>query len=263
MAQIREAAPMRMGGADVGSIDDLAAVMKTHLDRFDREGDHRAAFLRVYRQMTLAAGERLRQPFFLDPPWVERVAIRFGLYYFDALARFERGESPPPAWGYAFDIAKKKRAFLLQDILLGMNAHINNDLPLVVAEILRAEGDDQAILKTVRRRFDHDQINRVLHDVIPAVQDEIAAHYGRLVRPLGRLLGDLDQQLTTYGLKTWRNQVWRNARFLLAAETDRERQLVVHFIEQDALAIAREIYRFAPLRLLRPLARLMRRWRLC
>jgi len=252
-----------MGGADVSSIGDLAAVMRTHLDRFDRKGDHRAAFLRVYHRMTLAAGERLHQPFFLDPPWVERVAIRFGWYYFDALERFERGDAPPPAWAYAFRIAHEKRAFLLQDILLGMNAHINNDLPLVVAELLRAEGDDQAVFKTVRRRFDHDQINRVLHDVIPAVQDEIAAHYGRLIRPLGRLLGNLDQQLTTYGLKTWRDRVWRNARCLLAAETDRERALVVHFIEQDALTIAREIYRFAPLRLLRPLARLMRRWRLC
>nr|WP_245302457.1 DUF5995 family protein [Symbiobacterium terraclitae] len=252
-----------MGGADVGSIDDLAAVLKAQLDRFDRAGDHRAAFLRVYHRMTLEVRDRLRRPFFLDPPWVERVAIRFGWYYFDSLERFERGSSPPPAWEYAFRIAQQKRAFLLQDILLGMNAHINNDLPLVVAEILRAEGDEQAIFKTVRRRFDHDQINRVLHDLIPAVQDEIAAHYGRLVRPLGRLLGDLDQQLTTYGLKTWRDRVWRNARCLLAAETDRERELVVRFIEEDALAIAREIYRFAPLRLLRPLARLMRRWRLC
>ncbi len=253
---------MRMGGAEVNGIDDLAAVMDVHLARFDRDGDHRAAFLRVYRHMTLAVRERLRRPFFLDPAWVERVAVRFGWYYFDALERFERGDDPPPAWAYAFDIAARKRAFLLQDILLGMNAHINNDLPLVVAEILRAEGDERSVFETVRRRFDHDQINRVLHDVIPGVQDEVARHYGRLIRPLGRLMGDLDRQLTTYGLKTWRDQVWRNARCLLAAADEEERQLVIRFIQQDALHLAREIYRFAPLRLLRPLARWMRRWRL-
>jgi len=260
---IQDTAWMRMGGRDVASIDDLVAVLQHHLDRFDRQGDHRAAFLRVYRRMTEEVRELLRRPFFLDPPWVERVAIRFGWYYFDALDRFERGNQPPPAWEYAFTVAKEKRAFLLQDILLGMNAHINNDLPLVVAEILRAEGDERAVFRTVRRRFDHDQINRVLHDVIPAVESEIADHYGRLIRPLGRLLGDLDRQLTTYGLKTWRDRVWRNARCLLAAETDREWALVVRFIQQDALDLAREIDRFPPLRLLRPLARRMRRWRLC
>lgn len=254
---------MQMGGAEVNSIDDLAAVMEAHLTRLDRDGDHRAAFLRVYRHMTLAVRERLRQPFFLDPAWVERVAVRFGWYYFDALARFERGEDPPPAWAYAFEIAARKRAFLLQDILLGMNAHINNDLPLVVAEILRAEGDEQSVFRTVRRRFDHDQINRVLHDIIPAVQDEIARHYGRLIRPLGWLMGDLDRNLATYGLKTWRDRVWRNARCLLAADGDRERALVIRFIEQDALSTAREIYQFTPLRLLRPIARWMRRLRLC
>jgi len=254
---------MRMGGAEVNSIDELAAVMDVHLERFDRTGDHRAAFLRVYRRMTLAVRERLRRPFFLDPAWVERVAVRFGWCYFDALERYERGGDPPPAWACAFDIAARKRAFLLQDIVLGMNAHINNDLPLVVAEILRSEGDEQSVSRMVRRRFDHDQINRVLHDVIPAVQDEISRHYGRLIRPLGLLLGDLDRNLTTYGLKTWRDRVWRNARCLLAAGDDRERDLVIRFIEQDALSVAREIYQFTPLRLLRPLAPWMRRWRLC
>lgn len=253
---------MRMGGAEVNSIADLVAVMDAHLARFDRDGDHRAAFLRVYRRMTQAVRERLRSPFFLDPAWVERVAVRFGWYYFDALERFERGGQPPPAWAYAFEAAARKRAFLLQDILLGMNAHINNDLPLVVAEILRAEGDEESVFRTVRRRFDHDQINRVLHDVIPAVEDEIARHYGRLVRPLGRLLGDLDRNLATYGLKTWRDRVWRNARCLLAAADEGERSLVVRFIEQDALVLAREIDQFAPFRFLRPLARWTRRWRL-
>ena len=254
---------MKIGGAEVECIDDLIEVMTERLASFDKARDHRAAFLRVYRRMTCAARDHLRQPFFLDPPWVERVAIRFAWYYFDALDRFERGDSPPPAWGCAFDIARRKRAFLLQDILLGMNAHINNDLPLVVAEILRGEKDETSVFRTVRRRFDHDQINRILYEVIPAVEDEVAVHYGRLVRPLGRVMGTLDQQLATYGLKTWRDTVWRNARFLLAAESEREQGLIRHFLEQDALALAKEIWRFPLLRVFRPLAPLMRRMRLC
>lgn len=252
-----------MGGAHVASLSDLIAVMSAHLERFDRTGDHRGAFLRVYRRMTATVTERLTAQYFLDPAWVERVAIRFAWYYFDALERFEQGGSPPPAWAYAHTVAVRKQGFLLQDVLLGMNAHINNDLPLVAAEILRGEQDERSVFRTVRRRFDHDQINRVLHEVIPAVEAEIAASYGRLLLSLGRVMGDLDQTLATFGLKTWRDNVWRNARFLLAAESEAERAMIIHFIQQDALRVAKEIERFPILRWCRPLAPRMRRWRLC
>lgn len=129
------------------------------------------------------------------------MAIRFAGYYFDALDRFERGAEPPPAWAYAFHVAVRRQGFLLQDVLLGMNAHVNNDLPLVVAEILRGEQDETSVFRTVRRRFDHDQINRILHQVIPTAEAEIAQCYGLWVLPLGRMMGTLDQTLSTFGLK--------------------------------------------------------------
>lgn len=254
---------MEMARQHVMCLDDLLSVMSTHLERFDAAGDHRCAFLRVYRQMTASVKERLTGSFFLDPAWVERVAIRFAWYYFDALDRFEQGGSPPPPWAYAHTVAVRKQGFLLQDILLGMNAHINNDLPLVAAEILRGDLDERSVFRTVRRRFDHDQINRVLHEVIPAVEAEIARCYGRWILPLGRVMGTLDQTLATFGLKTWRDNVWRNARFLLAAENEAERAMVIHFIQQDTLRVAKEIEQFPLLRWCRPLAPQMRRWRLC
>jgi len=253
---------MQIGRVDVVNLTQLVDLMGEHLRQFEQQEDHRAAFLRVYRHMTSTVIDRLSHPFFLDAPWVERVAIRFAWYYFDALDRFEQQTGPPPAWERAFSVAVRKQAFLLQDILLGMNAHINNDLPLVVAELLRSEEDEQSVFRTVRRRFDHDQINRVLHEVIPSVEVDLARSYGRLILPLGRVMGNLDQTLAAFGLKTWRDNVWRNARFLLAARTEPEQRTVIHFIQQDALRIATEIERFPLLRWCRPLAPLMRRWRL-
>lgn len=251
-----------MSGTAAPSLAALLERMHRRLAAFDAAGDHRGAFLRVYATMTGSVRERMGQGFFLDPPWIERVALRFGWWYFDALDRYDRGTGPPPAWAYAFDTATRRRGFLLQDILLGMNAHINNDLPLVVAGILRDEGEAPPSVKANRRRFDHDQINRVLHLVIPAVEEEVARHYGRLVRPLSRIMGDLDRSLSTFGLKTWRDNVWRNATCLLAANTDAERQQVIRFIEEDALHVAQAIGQFPLLRSLRPLAPLMRRLRL-
>lgn len=254
---------LTMGGARVANLGDLLAVMRAQLDRWDRARDNRAAFLRVYCTMTESVRERLAGDFFIDGAWIERVAVRFAWWYFDALDRCERGDPAPPAWAYAFDIARRRQGFLLQDILLGMNAHINNDLPLVVAAILRDEGDETDWDRTERRRFDHDQINRALRLVIPEVEVEVSRHYGRLILPLGRLMGTLDQTLATYELTSFRDHVWRNAQFLLAARSHEERQLVIQFIEQDALQVAKEIGRFPLLRWCRPLAPLMRRLRLC
>nr|HWI60515.1 DUF5995 family protein [Symbiobacteriaceae bacterium] len=252
-----------MAATTASSMDDLLKMMHRQLAAFDAAGDHRGAFLRTYATMTASVRDRMEQEFFIDPKWIERVALRFAWWYFDALDRYEAGANPPPAWAYAFDVARSRRGFLLQDILLGMNAHINNDLPMVVAEILRVEGDDSALLRSVRRRWDHDQINRVLHLVIPTVEDEVSLHYGRLIRPLGRVMGTLDQSLSTFGLKTWRDNVWRNAWFLLAATKPAERRQVIRIIEEDALHVAKQIYQFPLLRWCRPLAPLTRRLRLC
>lgn len=248
-------------GARVERLDHLISLMERQLARWDRTGDHRAAFLRTYRVMASGVCDRLARDFFLDPAWIERMAVRFGWWYFKALAQYEGGRRPPPAWNYAFTIARRGEGFLLQDVLLGMNAHINNDLPQVVASLLREETPHPRV--RVRRRFDHDQINRVLYLVLPAVEAELAAHYGRLIGPLCYLMGGLDQSLATYGLINWRDAVWQNAQFLLAAKDEAERRQVIRVIEEDALRVAQEIERFAPLAWLRPLAPVMRAWRLC
>lgn len=252
-----------MSGATVSNLDELLAVMTRHLNRWEQSHDNRAAFLRVYRHMTGSVKERLHAGFFHDPAWIERVAVRFAWWYFDALDRYEFGSGPPPAWAYAFNIACRRQGFLLQDVLLGMNAHINNDLPLVVEAALREEGDAGSVDAMARRRFDHDQINRVLGLIIPAVEDDIARQYGRLVKPLNSVMGGLDRGLATYGLINWRDNVWRNATLLLSAQSEDERRRVIRFIQEDALHVARQIERFPPLSWFRPLAPLMRRWRLC
>jgi hypothetical protein len=253
--------PLTIQGESVSSIEALLRVMRRQLRQWDAARDNRAAFLRVYAGMSAGVLERIDQGFFLDPAWIERVAVRFGWYYFHALAEWEAGRRAPPAWAFAFEQTRRRRTFVLQDILLGMNAHINNDLPLVMWEMLVGEGDALTRERSVRRRFDHDQINRVLELVIPVAGREAARTDGRGIKPLSWVLGDLDESLALFGLITYRDKVWQNAQFLLAA-AETERPTVIHWIEQDALHVAQLIARFGPLRPFRPLAGLTRRLRL-
>lgn len=254
---------MQIRGVTIQSLDPVIKLMEAQLRAFDRQGDHRAAFLRVYLRMTQRVRGRLGAGFFADPDWLERVAIRFAAYYFRALDAFAAGGQCPPAWHCAFTAARSRRTFVLQDVLLGVNAHINNDLPQVLADILAAESDWPPGPRLLLRRFDHDQINRLLHELIPIVEGEVARHYGRLLGVLGWLMGRLDQLLGAYGLKLYRDAVWRKAEFLLAASRPEQRAVVKGFVEQDAAALARQIEERLALRGLRRLAPLCRRWRLC
>jgi hypothetical protein len=246
------------------AMERLLIRMEKQLSRFDRNRDNRAAFLRVYAHMTRRVLRRMTAGgFFLDPAWIERVALRFADYYFGALSAYDDGGRTPPAWQLAFDCALRKRTYLLQDIVLGVNAHINNDLPQVLAEILWDEADWPDAGKLIHRRFDHDQINRVLHEIIPAVEGEVAEHYGRLVRLLGAAMGRLDESLATFGLKQFRDNTWRCAQFLLAAPTPAEQATVVGWIEQDARLVGQLAVRYGAPGWARPGAGLARRLRLC
>ena len=245
------------------AMEALIGRMARQLRRFDQRGDHRAAFLRVYTHMTRRVLLRMQGGFFLDPPWVARVAQRFAGYYFEALAAYDEGRRPPPAWALAFEAAAAKRTFLLQDVALGVNAHINNDLPQVLHQILLAEGDWPLEERMTRRRFDHDQINRILHEIVPAVEGEVARHYGRLVGALGWAMGTLDESLAAFGLKQCRDNTWRNAMFLLACRSDTEQAAVRDWIEQDAHTVGSLIIRYGAPAWARPAAGPARRLRLC
>jgi hypothetical protein len=245
------------------AMESLIRRMEKQLSAFDRNRDHRAAFLRVYARMSRRVLKRMNAGgFFLDPAWIERVALRFADMYFDALDAFDAGRRAPPAWQLAFENALNRRTFLLQDIVLGVNAHINNDLPQVLAGILRDEGDWPHRDRLEHRRFDHDQINRILHEIIPAVEGEVAGHYGRLVRTLGWAKGRLDEDLAALGLKQFRDNTWRCGLFLLAATGEADASTVRDWIEHDALLVGQLAVRYGAPGWARPLAGMTRRLRL-
>ncbi|MDR6882542.1 hypothetical protein J2X61_004323 [Bacillus sp. 3255] len=85
--------------------------------------------------------KRLASGFFHDTVWMERVLVGFAKLYLDAVDAYEAGLPCSPAWELAFHEAAVKYGFVLQDALLGINTHINNDLPLALYMIL---SEDQA-----------------------------------------------------------------------------------------------------------------------
>jgi hypothetical protein len=156
------------------SIDALIERMETLLGPLEEAGDARRFFHATYLRTTRAVRDALRAGEFSDPQWVERWDVAFADLYLDALIADSSGGAVSRPWAIAFRAAREQHnAPALRHVLLGMNAHINYDLPqALLAVITTGEFADPAV--TSRRRADHQRIDDVLSRRVGAEGDGVA-----------------------------------------------------------------------------------------
>jgi hypothetical protein len=224
------------------TIEEAIDDMRIALDYFHRANDYRAVFLRAYYLITLAVFDAIRERgaytrrIFFDAEWVRRLAGKFSLLYFQSLTTEEReGER---AWKIAHLRAARRDTSVLQDLLFGLNAHINYDLAYGIYLNFVEFEDARDHLLLPRRKFDHDQVNNILIDSIPVIQRVLTRDYGGWMRGLGAVLGPLDELLSGIGLKYYRERVWWNAVTYLSAEGPPEIQLVHDRLDWESAQVA-------------------------
>ncbi len=130
---------------------------------------------------------------------------RFADLYLDAVEAHVSGERVPRPWRLAF--AAPGALPPLRHLLLGMNAHINYDLPqALLAVISDADFTDPAVLD--RRRRDHERIDGILVSRVGAENDQLAEQ--STVQLLDRLLRPLNELSSKRFLREARRKVWHN-----------------------------------------------------
>ena len=198
------------------SMDALIERMEALLGPLQEAGDARRFFHATYLRTTRAVRDALRAGLFSDPEWVERWDVAFADWYLDALTADSGGGAVSQPWAVAFRAAREQpSAPALRHVLLGMNAHINYDLPqALLAVISPGEFADPAVI--ARRRADHQRIDEVLSRQVGAEDAELA----RAGAPRSRtdvLLGPANQAASRRFLRESRAKVWHNAVALNAA----------------------------------------------
>lgn len=227
------------------NIDEALDAMRSALDCFHREHDRRAVFLRAYYLITIAVYEAAHQRgrhdgrVFFDPAWIERLAGKFASLYFRSLTSEERPGKR--AWKQAHRLAAGGRTSVLQDVLLGLNAHINYDLAYGIHLNMVEHDDGRDHLLLPRRKHDHDQVNEILVACIPQVKQSLTRDYGGEIRVLGDLMGSLGEGLAGLGLAHCRERVWWSAVSFLAGQSDAELALVHARLDAESSRIAEEI----------------------
>jgi hypothetical protein len=140
-------------------------------------------FAALYRRVTRTVRAKIGTGYFADDQRMETLDVTFAERY---LTAYRQWRAVDPAmttpWQVAFDAVANPQVIILQNLLAGMNAHINYDLGIAAAEVAGTlEG-----LESLHGDFD--KINDLLACLVPTVFAELGE-----VSPLIHLVEDLGE----------------------------------------------------------------------
>jgi hypothetical protein len=241
--------------ARAATIEDLIQLMEDTQARLDACSDGRRHWHGVYRRGTIAVRDEIRRGGFLDAAWLERWDLVFAGIYLEAMERWDRGQLPSGPWQVAFEAAGDPAIPPLRHVLLGLNAHVNFDLPQALLGVISDdEFDDPQLLRL--RYADHKHVDDVLTVRVASEDRQIAAAERPGDRNLAdRLLVPLNRAGSKKFLKEARAKVYDNARLLSAARRQGPDELASRLAQLEELCRTRVADLRAPGQVLLKLAR--------
>ncbi|MFF4713483.1 DUF5995 family protein [Streptomyces eurythermus] len=222
------AGPLVCQGSVIRCVQDARRTLEGIRDRLGC--DHRAPFPAIYVHLerSLETAVAHGEPFD-EPSWLAgSLNTGFVNLYLDAYEADRAGRPVPAAWHAAFAAARTADVNAGQDVLLGANAHIQRDMPYVLAALgLTRPGGGT-------RKPDYDRFQAVLDRAYgPAVQD-VAGRYDQIVALADDRWNPIAGLTSRQLFRSWRAQAWEHARQLVDAPDQAARDRVARRIETNA-----------------------------
>jgi hypothetical protein len=236
-----------MGPEDNGppsaGIADVVRRMQRRLDALQPELAHRRVFLGTYLRTTQAVGVAIDHGGFEDPDWVEAWDVAFAERYLAAHDSDLADEPVARPWRLAFDAPAELPPF--RHVLLGINAHVNYDLPQALLAVISDDDFADPVLMD-RRRRDHERIDGVLASRVGAEDDQLAASgtsgtsgTSGAKNLLDLLLTPLNRLSSRRFLREARQKVWHNTAELQNARAEGPEAYAVRLAELELLSAAK------------------------
>ena len=179
---------------------------------------------------------------FVDNERMARFVVGFADRYLDASAE---PATAAKCWRGAFDVAGDPSLLIIQHLLIGINAHVNFDLPQAVVRLV----DDGAELAAIRPDFD------AVNDILAATYDDLLGDLDRVTRWTGKAAASGGGRIFNFSLRAARDQAWRVA-VRLSAEDEATRRIDVAHLDELVAVLAFLVTRpTPPVRWLVPLLR--------
>jgi len=193
------------------------------------QGSRLGYFAALYTHVGLAVEHALAGGEFQHPRSLQRLNDVFFARYLAAFRAHRDGQTTSGAWAAAFKAAASRRPCIIQHLMLGMNAHINLDLAIAVAEAI-----PPAELDAFHADFDH--MNGLLSGLVDTITKDIARAWPFL-RWINQLFRQEDDLIIEFSMQLARDHAWEGAR-RLSALAGEERQQAIRELDADATEIA-------------------------
>jgi hypothetical protein len=184
-------------------IDELILLLDGQIAAYLDRRSPLAYFPALYRAVTIRVRQGIELGAFEDGARMDRFDTSFGNRYFAALDAVADGREPPKSWRVALAAESRPCTAILQHVLLGVNAHINFDLPFAAAAT--APGASLPGLWN-----DYDAINRILALVFEEVQTVIG-RFSPLLHVLDHVGGRGDEAVASFSIVAAREEAWHEA----------------------------------------------------
>ncbi|WP_432412440.1 DUF5995 family protein [Rasiella sp. SM2506] len=183
------------------TIDEVILILEQIIVTETKANSNLVYFPVLYKQVTHRIKEGIEKNEFENNNRMEVLDVIFANRYIKAYFQLKNNETPSQSWANAFAEANNGKLLIMQHVLLGINAHINLDLGIAVAETVGENGD------MANFENDFNKINEILASLVDGVQERI----GR-VSPLFYLLERFgkgkEDKIVTFSILIARDGAW-------------------------------------------------------
>lgn len=173
-----------------------------HIISWSIENNSRIGYFAVlYHRVTCRIKEGIANNEFEDGPRMEKLDVIFALRYIDAWKAWISGQPLTQSWQVVFDASRNGGTVILQQMLLGINAHINLDLGIATSETVGNQGSIEKML------HDFDTINAILASLVDEVQNDLS-QVSPLIRLVDKFGKGRQDKLATFSIDIARTGAW-------------------------------------------------------
>lgn len=209
------------------SIDEVIAQLDRIIAECKTKNEPLGYFAALYQGVTKKVKTGIDNDFFEDGARMEQLDVVFANRYLSAYHSYLNQQPATVSWEKSFTLSTQYWPIVLQHLLIGMNAHINLDLGIAAAQIMKGKNINAL-------EDDFNKINEVLSSLVHKVQQDLVEIWPTL-RFILKLAGKVDDTLTDFSMKLARDGAWKFARKL----TELPEAKQAEFIEERDRKVAK------------------------